>query len=467
MFEVLFSMIKEEWRIHSSIFGSIMFAFFPIILMIFSFAGSLLVPIFIEILPLKQILLLSHFSFVLLGLSVGAFGLLGREAMNRRFGHASLIAYSSRNLPISERRILLNFYIKDIIYYFLLWILPFILGFAIASKLISIDIIYSILLLITLTLSFLIGLSISFFLSTLYVHSLKLLIGFVLLLLIIGTFFVVYLKIDLFSLLPPLLFFYDRSLSQIIISLVIIIFLSALSIMFMKVEYAEKKRRFKNRLESLSNKFRFSNYSLFIAKDFLDLDRSEGGIGKIIFSFLFPIAIIWIMLYFFLKFVPVNFLLIFSILLGVISSSVYNWLTEFDLFTSYSFLPIKVSTIMKSKLHSYVIINLISVFILAILAIWTDQISYFFHALFMFVSISFYTLSITVYLTGLYPNVLLYNAKIFLIYVLSISPILLILIFLSMFNSSLLFMSILLLLPAFYILRKSYEKWEGWEHPSF
>jgi hypothetical protein len=235
----------------------------------------------------------------------------------------------------------------------------------------------------------------------------------------------------------------------------------------MKVEYAEKKRRFKNRLENLSKKFKFSNYSLFIAKDFLDLDRSEGGIGKIIFSFLFPIAIIWIMLYFFLKFVPVNFLLIFSILLGVISSSVYNWLTEFDLFTSYSFLPVKVSTIMKSKLHSYVIINLISVFILAILAIWTDQIPYFFHALFMFISISFYTLSITVYLTGLYPNVLLYNAKIFLVYVLSISPILLILIFLSMFSSSLLFMSILLLLPAFYILRKSYEKWEGWEHPSF
>lgn len=460
-------MMKEEWRIHSSIFGNFMFALFPIVLLFFSFAGSLVIPIFIEILPLKQVILIAHYSFVLLGLSVGSFGLLGREAMNRRFGHASLIAYSSRNLPISDKRILLNFYVKDIVYYFLLWILPFVFGFAIASQIISVDISYALLFLITLTLSFLIGLSISFFLSTVYVHSLKLLIAIILSLITLNTFFTIYLKIDILALLPPLVFFYNRSVFQVFLSLLIIFVLSGLSILFMKVEYTEKKRRFKDRLEDLSNRFKFSNYSVFIAKDFLDLDRSEGGVGKIIFSFLFPIAIIWVMLYFFLKFVPVNYLIIFSILLGVISSSVYNWLTEFDLFTSYSFLPVKVSTVMKSKIHSYAMINLVSIFILFLLAIWRNELNYFAPALLTLISISFYTLSITIYLTGLYPNVLLYNAKIFLIYVISISPILLVMIFLSMLDPSILFISLTLLLPSFHILRKSYEKWEEWEQPSF
>jgi len=176
MLEILKSMIKEEWRIHSCIFGNFMFALFPIILLVLSFSFSLFIPLLMIMLPIRQIVIVTHYIFVLFGLSVGSFGLFGREAMNRRFGQASLMAYSSRSLPVSERELFVNFFIKDIMYYFLLWILPFVLGFSLASPFISVSLSSAPLILLTLTLSFLTGLSFVFCLSTIYVHSSKVLI---------------------------------------------------------------------------------------------------------------------------------------------------------------------------------------------------------------------------------------------------------------------------------------------------
>jgi hypothetical protein len=458
-------MIKEEWRIHSRLFGSFMFFMFPILLIAIIFAGSLTLPIFRQIIPVNQLLIILHYAFIIFGLSIGSFGLLGREVMNRRFGQASLIAYSSRTLPVSERRIFLNFIVKDIIYYFSLWILPFALGFALASPFLSISLAYPASLLLTLTLSFLMGLSIVFFFSTIYVHSSKALIAILALFIASLMLSVTYLNMDLSSLLT---FTFFPSIGKVIASLFIIIIPSIFSLVFLKVDYPQKKRFFKNSLERLSKLFRFSGYSTFMSKDFLDFKRSEGGLGKIIFSFLFPMAVAWLLLVIFLKFVPIlNFFVIFSIFLGIISSSFYNWLTEFDLFTSYSFLPVKVSTIIKGKINSYVIINSISVIILFLVAFLSNQSVYLLPSLTAFLAISAYTLSITIYLAGLTPNIFLYNAKIFAEYLLLISPILLVLIFLSIPSPFYLVSSFLLIPISNRVIKASYDKWDRIEQLGF
>lgn len=460
--------MKEEWRIHSSLFGNLMFALFPIILVIITFVGSLLLPILKIIMPIRQLFTISNYTFLLFGLSVGSFGLFGREIMNRRFGHASLLAYSSRSLPVSEKKIFINFFVKDLIYYFFLWILPFALGFALATPFISINLIYSLSVLLVLTLSFMIGLSIIFLLSTIYAHSSKLLVVILILSAIVGLVIMNYFRISLLILLPILSFSYLPSVNQIIFSLLVIIIPTAFSLTFLKVDFPQKKRLFKNSLDRLSNLFRFSRYSILISKDFLDFNRSEGGLGKIIFSFLIPLALIWLLISLFFRFIPVlNLFVIFSMFLGIISSSFYNWFTEYDLFTSYSFLPVKISTIMKSKINSYVIINLISLVVLILVALATKQTVYFLPALFSFLAISSYTLSVTVYLAGLSPNILLYNAKIFSEYLLLISPVILILIFVSIFNPFYLIVSLILVPVSYNIIKISYEKWDKLEQPSF
>lgn len=460
---LLKAMIKEEWRIHSTLFGSFMFALFPIILLSFSFIGSLFLPLFQAMMPGRTIAMMLHYMFVLFGVSVGGFGLFGREAMNRRFGQASLLAYSSRSLPISERSIFLDFFVKDVIFYFVLWVLPITAGIGMALPFLQINL-NIFLILLTLSLSFLIGLSAVFLLSTIYAHSSKLMIF---LLVVIALAATSAFNISLINPLPSLSFFLAPTPEKLYFSLLLIIIPSGLSLIFLKVDYPQKKRHFKNSLDSLSKNIG-TKYSQFIAKDFLDLHRSEGGLGKIIFSFLFPLLILWFLLSIFLNFLPgANFLVVFSLFLGIISSSIYNWLTEFDLFSAYAFLPVKVSSVIKSKLISYIIINLISLLILIVATLYSGQFAFFLPALFIFLSVSSYALAITLHLTGLYPNILLYNAKTFALYIFTISPVLLVLIFLSVWNPFSLIFSPILIPLSLAIIRKSYNKWDTWQNPTF
>ena len=462
MLDILRNMIKEEWRIHSSLFGGSMFALFPVVLTVLAFFGSLMFPILSYVMPVRQMLTIAQYTFLLFGLSVGSFGLFGREVMNRRFGHASLLAYSSRTLPVSDRSILANFLVKDVLYYFVLWILPFALGFAIASPIISVGIAYSLSLLVILTLSFLLGLSIAFILSTIYAHSLKML----LVILVLGA-SIALVSMNYFGL-ASVAFSYMPTASQIAFSLAAIAFCCSLSLAFPKVDYPQKKRLYKNSLGDLARWFTFSNYPTFIAKDFLDFNRSEGGVGKIILSFLLPLSIIFVLIFVFLRFIPfLNLFIIFSIFLGIISSSFYNWFTEYDTFNFYAFLPIKVSAVMKSKVASYMIINIVSLAVLVASALLMNQTVYFIPALFSFLSVSAYTLSITLYLAGLSPNVMLYNAKIFMQYLLLISPLLLVMVFLSLLNPFYLIATVALIPVSYMIVRKSYDKWDKIEQTSF
>jgi len=466
--KILKTMMKEEWRIHANIFGNFMFAFFPLLISIGTFVVALFVPYLKTLITIKQMLLLAHYLFLLIGVGIGAFGLFAREFMNRRFGQASLIAYSSRTLPVSERVIFSNFIIKDVIYYIFLWIAPIILGFVLATPFISINTLSAIFACGTLILSFLIGLSLVFSLSTLYAHSSKILAA-LLLLAAIGTLILMrYYTISITTLLPSYSMFYQPTLRKIIISLLLILLPSALSLIFLKVDYPEKKKQYENSLNTLTEKLKFSKYSYYVAKDFLDLSRSDGGLGKIIFSFLFPIVLTWVFLYIFFEKIPtINIIMIFAIFLGIVSSQIYNMLTEFDTFNSYTFLPVSVSTVLGSKITSYMLINIISLIILIITAIGTNQLVYFVPALCSFITISLYSLAMTIYFMGLHPTILLYNAKIFSQYMLMVAPILFGFTIISILDPFILLASPILLIPAIFILKNSHKKWEDWQPLSF
>ncbi len=456
---LLKAMIKEEWRMHSTLFGGRLFALFPVVLLFFSLLGGLFLPVFIRIFPARELAAMAHYVFLLFGASVGGFGLFGREAMNRRFGQASLIAYSSRTLPISERSIFLDFFVKDMLFYFILWVIPIASGFSLASLYLSLGLPLT-LLAASLTLSFLLGLSAIFLLSTIYVHSGKIL---VLLLALSGVALLSGFPLSL----PSLSFFLNPSPGPLLFSLFLVVASSSVSILFMKTDYPRKKRHLSEKLSRLSPFFGGQGH--FMAKDLLDLHRSEGGMGKIIFSYLFPLLILWFLLSILMRFLPgSNFLVLFSLFLGIISSSVYNWLTEFDLFSSYSFLPVRVSSVVKSKLSSYSLINLLSILILLAAALVSGQAFFLLPALMTLVSVSAYALAVTLYLTGLYPNVLLYNAKNFALYIAMISPVLLALMFLSVWSPFLLALSPFPLLPlSAYLVKKALNKWDTWQGPVF
>jgi hypothetical protein len=462
------AMLREEWRVHSTLFGSAGFALFPLLLASFAFAGALFWPFFSDILPAQTAVILLHSCYLLAGASVGGFGLFGREVMNRRFGQASMIAYSSRSLPVSEQSILLNFFLKDTVYYLFFWVFPFVAGLAFATPWIGLPIASAMRMLATLSLSFLTGLSFVFLLSTIYVHSPRILLGILAAAAAGAALYAHSVDAGVIGLFPSLGLYYRPSALLLLITLLLIIVPCAISVRFLKVEYREETRRFPDSLDRLTGIFAWSPDAHLIAKDAIDLSRSEGGAGKVVFSFLFPVMFIWIALFILLRFIPMlSQLMVFAILLGVISSTIYNWVTEFDLFTSYVFLPVEVGTIIRGKLGSYGLLNLVSVAILIAAGFGTGQVPLLFPALLTFASISFYAVAVTVYVGGLSPSIMLYNAKVYLPYLGLITPALLFLIFVSIPSPWFALSSLCLVPPGWYILRKAFSRWGAWEQPSF
>lgn len=475
MLEIYRNMFKEEWRSHSTLFGNVSFGLFPLFIVLISFLFSLASPVFTLIFPEKTLVAIAHYLFFFFGANVGAFGLMGKEFMNRRFGNFSSVAYSSRTLPVSERKIFLNEVLKDITYYFMMWIIPIIAGFALSSVFLKFDLSIIPSLVITLSLSFLVGLAIVFFLSMIYANSgrgFMLFLAFVIsLLFFLRGFYLKSISAVFYGFFPLRYFLYGES-EYLFYSLVLIAVLIAVSLLIVKVDFPVKTGKYRNSLHSVTAFFErilFGRFSKFVAKDFLDMLRSTGGAGKMIFSFFLPVSFIWVFLGIFTKHVPAaNFLIIFSVFLGVFSASFYSWITEYDMFNQYLFFPVKISDILKEKILSYFLLHIVSLLTLLAAALVQGQMEFFAFSLMIFLITSFYALSMTMYLTGLSPSIMFLNVKNVFVYFLMIIPVMLGFIFVYLFSIlALVLYSLAILGAAIVVLFGAFRKWDRFTERTF
>ncbi|MFH0966749.1 MAG: hypothetical protein V1862_03585, partial [Methanobacteriota archaeon] len=459
MSKLFWYMMKEEWRIHSTMFGSLSFALFPIMIGGMAFMGSFLLPLIRASLPSGNLSILLHSNYLLLGFMVGAFGLLGNEAMNRRFGQASLIAHAVRTLPLSDRYIFTTFVLKDTCYYFILWVLPFAFGFLLASPFIGLPIVIPILLTITLTLSFLTGLSVVFFLSTMYGYS-KPILGVILAIFAIGI--LAYIMITGSNpalLFPPVMLLHEFSWLTLIISCLIVVVLFFISIRLFVPETSGTSKKFRNQLLPLTRRLKIFPYPILAAKDIIDLYRSGGAIGQTLFSFLIPLVVIWFFLSLTSGYLPIiNLLFVFAITTGVIASTMYTWLTAFDSYNTYSCLPVSVKTLIISKISSFTVLQLIPAIFIAFISLISGQILYIIPVIVLCLSTSFFALSVIVWLAGLSPNVLVYDIKVMIRYFFCIGIAASLFSSLAFTNPWLALTSILLALPAWILIKRGFIK---------
>src|SRR5208337_1891400 len=290
MFELFIAMVKEEWRVHSTMFGSISFALFPVMIFWIAFMGSFLLPQMRQALPAGELSLIIHANYLMLGFMVGAFGLLGGEVMNRRFGQASLLAYSARSLPLPERFIFTNFVVKDTLYYFVLWVLPLALGFILASPFIGIPITLPLLLTLTLTLSFLSGLCTVFFLSSVYSRSKPALAAILVVLAGIAGGYAFLTGGNPARLFPPVRLFTAFSWLNFALSCAVIVVLFCVSIALFTPEPPGSTKRVSEMLTPLTRRLSFFPTPPLAAKDLIDMYRSGGVVGQALFSFLIPLV---------------------------------------------------------------------------------------------------------------------------------------------------------------------------------
>lgn len=171
-------------------------------------------------------------------------------------------------------------------------------------------------------------------------------------------------------------------------------------------------------LPSVFKTFYVSERGALTSKTIQDVTRSAGGLFKIFFSLLLLTGAYWfaVLKLPFEQVFMQNPLVTYSVLLGMSTISVYNWVNRFDELQDYLHLPIDREMLLKSKYRAFLFLALplTTLFLVVSTYFYPGQLAI---SLFTLYSSIFVSLSLVSYLTGLKPNSELYDSKVFLKYV--------------------------------------------------
>jgi hypothetical protein len=152
---------------------------------------------------------------------------------------------------------------------------------------------------------------------------------------------------------------------------------------------------------------------------------------------------------------------IFSLTAGIIASTIYTWVTEFDSFGPYSCLPLSVSTLIAGKMTTFLLLQALpAVFIGAVTGMSSgpEMVA---PAVVLCISISVYAASVMAFLCGLFPGVLVYDVRVLFTYLVLDGVALAILAAISFASSLYAFLSVFLLVPAYLFSRAAGARWDA------
>jgi len=408
-------MFIEDFRMQAAMIGKLQFFLFPVFIIFCVFVINVSSPILLENMPLSRVYFLLHTIIFLYGLGVGGFALFGERIAEERFGGINILLKTPTLQPVGFKGILLVFYIKDIILYLLLSIIPIIAGIGLSIPITSFKITSVLFLFVTITLSFMIGISFSFFLSTFYVR-LRALFGVVLIafltVLIAGS---VLGWFDISILLPSLLFQYTGNLLYLGLALVMILIFSFFAVAFLKIQSGKKSERYDPEIIRTMNKFTFmGSHSKYVAKEWLDLRRS-GHLFPVLTVYIGPLIFLGITFWFLREVLslPISFNVVFyAAMMGLFSVTIFSWLNINDS-EFYQVLPVTVPKMIKVKLKLFALIAFTSSpLLLFILSMFFLELHLLWLALIVAFITTSYVVVLTAYLTGLRTNTYLFDATI-------------------------------------------------------
>ncbi len=415
-------MLTEEFRVHTSYSGRLAFLAFPIIITGFSLAIAVTSERLFTYTPFGDAILLLHASVFLYGLSVGAFGFLGRQYLERTNGTRNYVVAMPGILPMRLRKTFFGMYVRDAIFYVALLLAPATLGLIMSIplthfRIVSIGVLFG-----TALLSFLLGMSLSFFVSTLYMRSqMAFLIsvgGITALFAAAGTTRSIPLSWILPGLaahehLPPFPTDVIAAVRPILAGLGIVVAFVAAAVLLVPEQYEPRAVVAREELPRLVARLkRLGEYAPLLSKEFVDLQRS-GTYAKMFFSFVTPLLFLsftaWFVRYGLQ--VPVGFNTVFYAgMVGFFGVILYNWLNNVDATDYLATLPVTVPQVIRAKLVSFLLLTTwVGVGFVGIIAFLNSDTRLLWLAIPIVVVTSFYIVVVTAYLTGLRTNSFLFD----------------------------------------------------------
>jgi len=128
MLTVLRLMLKEEYRLHVAYSSPRVFFSMPAYVFVIALFFASTLPLMGESIPIGDILLFTNAGIFVYGLSVGAFGFLGKTYLERRYGRNNFLVAMPFLLPFTFRKAYSSMYLRDVIFYVVLILVPGLAG---------------------------------------------------------------------------------------------------------------------------------------------------------------------------------------------------------------------------------------------------------------------------------------------------------------------------------------------------
>lgn len=368
-FQLLRWFVIEEYRFLTSLFGSYRVYLFPIMILLFGVIIGLIAPILDVV---STVSITGYLAIILFfGIQTGLVGFEARDMIKNVVGEdISRIIFSSRTLPVSQKKLATIFLIKDGLFYSFIIIAPLIIGLflgslgtsMIGSVTSTVTILGIVKLFVVSNISFFFGVSVGFFFTTVASGNtlIKIVFG-----ILTGSLTIFFLLIGIDTIISGIQ-------SNIILSSVLAIFvtiiLSVVGILnFTVSEKTYTESNYLNLYGRISEIFNRDNIGkrAIIIKTIVDIQRSSGGVWKLILSTIVILGVIYASIITSAN--VLNFRIsepfLYGSLLSLIAYPVYTVLFRYDNYGSYNIYPLSKSEVIEAKTDLFLIISAVIGFI--------------------------------------------------------------------------------------------------------
>jgi hypothetical protein len=407
-------MVREEFRLHAMLFGGRRFAAFPIFVALVG-AGAIWL---LEQTGTDVATAIAGFHALVLafGLHTGSIGLVGRDAMRDLLGDVTLLVFSARTLPLSRRRLLGIFLVKDVVYYAVLFLAPLSIAFGVAGLGFRVGVLWA-----TITATFLLGIAMTMATIALSTRGAP---GWVVFLGIAGAAGLAWIAgVDPVGF-TPYAVYESPTVESIARAGVPIVALVGLGIATYDASVTSTARTATDAFAEWHDRLPFDEDGL-VTKSLLDVARSSGGFVKVPFSagIVFAVSVGMVDLAGRLAGVDPSMPITLGAILGLTAFTSYNWLTQFDSLGFYLLYPVSLGAVFRAKSFAFLLLGLpTAIGYFAIAIAWRGgRVSEIAVGAGLLVALQVYLFGLTVYLTGFRPNEFLFDTARFAVFTVAVA----------------------------------------------
>ncbi|RZH66977.1 hypothetical protein [Natrinema altunense] len=400
-------LFREEWRLHTQLFGGWRFALFPFVIALLTVSATVAL---VETGTAPGTVVGGlHVLAVGFGLYSGTAGFAGSDMLENVFGRLSLLLSSSTTLPLSRRRLLGAFLLKDGLFYAVAFVLPMSLGgLAVdgpsATPPLSIGLFW-----LSLSLVFAVGMATTVALIAVRTRGVpSWVIGLGIGLAVVGGWATGRLG-PVRSVLVPI----DGTPAAAGGLAVGTLAVAAGSLAVYDPTYGRPSRTASDRFARISDALPLEDAPL-VTKSLLDLARSSGGVWKPFVSASILLALVAALVGVVDSITGVAPApgIFFGGVLGLSAFTTYNWLTQFDSLEAYLTYPISIADVFRAKRIAFVLVGAPAVAVPYLAAVvWFDAtlVDAVVGAV-LLAGYALYYYGLTVYIAGFDPNEFLFDA---------------------------------------------------------